>query len=466
MKKLITQTEVFLENMRWKTFWYDRKGNTDDEEATQSHRREITADFKSTKTPPQHELLKPFERDIYNLIGNIEFRKVNDTSLQKIGEEARRINNTNMAIVNADKTGNKYEMSASDYRQLLHDNITRDYKLDNDNKLASINRDTKDHARTLEIEDKMECHSESNAFITIKDHKEGFPNSIKCRIINPASNNLGKVSKRILDKINGKCREATGVNQWKSTKDVLDWFTSVHAANPTKTKAKFLQFDICEFYPSITEELLRKSLGFAKNHTSIEQDEEDLIMACRKSVLFNNGKVWTKKDKDFDVTMGAQDGAEIAELTGIYLLKQVNDFLSQMGEKTHAGLYRDDGLIYIEKVNGPNIIKIEKALHRIFKKNKLSVSMEQKGHTVNFLDVTLTTDGSHKPYEKPNSNITYVSRASNHPPSIPRNILTSIQKRLNTISSSEAEFDNAKDDYQKALCEAGYMDELKYDPGT
>ena len=120
-------------------------------------------------------------------------------------------------------------------------------------------------------------------------------------------------------------------------------------------------------------------------------------MACRKSVLLNNGKVWTKKDKDFDVTMGAQDGAEIADLTGIYLLKQVNDFLSQMGEKTHAGLCRDDGLIYIEKANGPHINKIKKALHRIFKKNKLSVNMEQKGHTVNFLDVTLTTDGSHKP---------------------------------------------------------------------
>ena len=53
----------------------------------------------------------------------------------------------------------------------------------------------------------------------------------------------------------------------------------VHAANPTKRKAKFLQFDICEFYPSISEELLRNSLGFAKSHTSIEQDEEDLIMA-------------------------------------------------------------------------------------------------------------------------------------------------------------------------------------------
>ena len=54
-----------------------------------------------------------------------------------------------MVIVNADKTGNKYEMSASDYKQLLHDNITRDYKLDSDNNLASINRETKNHARNL-----------------------------------------------------------------------------------------------------------------------------------------------------------------------------------------------------------------------------------------------------------------------------------------------------------------------------
>ena len=101
--------------MRWKTFWFEKKGDNNDEKATQSHRREITADFKSTKTPPQHELLKPFERDIYNLIGNIEFRRVNDPALQKLGEEAKRINKSNMVIVNADKTGNKYEMSAMDF---------------------------------------------------------------------------------------------------------------------------------------------------------------------------------------------------------------------------------------------------------------------------------------------------------------------------------------------------------------
>ena len=193
MKKLIPQTEAFLRNVRWKTFWSERAGNND-EETTLNHRREIITDFKLTKTPPQHELLKPFERDMYNFIGNIEFCKVNDPALQKMGEEARRINNSDMVIVNVDKTGNKYEMSASDYKKLLHENITRDYKLDRNNKLASINQDTVDHARNLDIEDRMECHSESNAFLTIKDHKDGFPNSIKCRVINPASDRYPTVT--------------------------------------------------------------------------------------------------------------------------------------------------------------------------------------------------------------------------------------------------------------------------------
>ena len=170
------------------------------------------------------------------------------------------------------------------------------------------------------------------------------------------------------------------------------------------------------------------------------------------------------KDKDFDVTMGVQDGAEIAELTGIYLLKQVEDFLASLDGKAHTGLYRDDGLIYIEDANGPLINKIEKALHRIFKSNHLKISVEQKGHTVNFLDATLGTDGSYKPHKKPNGTTKCVNKASNHPPSILKNIPKSIQKRLNTISSSEDEFGGAKDEYQKALKEALYTDTLTYDP--
>ena len=68
--------------------------------------------------------------------------------------------------------------------------------------------------------------------------------------------------------------------------------------------------------------------------------------------------------------------------------------------KTHTGLYRDDGLIYIEGASGPLISRIEKTLNRIVKSNKLSIRLEQKGQVVNFLDVTLDIDGTHKPYKK------------------------------------------------------------------
>ena len=329
--------------------------------------------------------------------------------------------------------------------------------------LSVINNDTRKHVHSLDIVDRIECHSQANAFLTIKDHKEDFPNTIKCRVINPTCNNLGKVSKRVLDNINTACREAASVNQWKSTQEVLHWLSDKQANNPTKSKGRFVQFDICEFYPSISEELLGKSLTYARTHTKFEDEEVDLIMACRRSILFDNGKTWTKKNKNFDVTMGAQDGAEIAELTGIFLLKQVDNFLSSLGEKAHAGLYRDDGLIYIENANGPLLNKIEKALHRIFKSNSLKISIEQKGHSVNFLDVTLETDGSYKPYRKPNSITKYVNKASNHPPFILKNIPALIQRRLNSISSFEDMFGGAKDEYEKALKDAGYTETLQYD---
>ena len=237
LKKLISQTESFLKNMRWKAFWFERNGSNDDEENNPDHRKEIT---KSTKTPPQHELLKPFERDIYHLIGNIQFRKVNDPGLLKLKDEVKKINEINKIIVKADKTGNINEVSATDHDRLMQENLTRDYKLDHDKNLSDIDKDARNHDHSLDITDRMECHSCSSAFLTIKDHKEDFPNTIKCRVINPAHNNLGKVSKRVLDKINSTYRESAGVNQWKSTQGVLRWFTEIHRNNPTKKKGRFV----------------------------------------------------------------------------------------------------------------------------------------------------------------------------------------------------------------------------------
>ena len=392
----------------------------------------------------------------HRVLYTTQFRYVHDPTLLEIGEEARKIKDSDEIIINADKTGNKYGTNVADYKQLLHENLTKDYILDKNNNLSIINEDTHKHAKLMNIADRMERHSETNAFLTVKDHKQGFPNNIKCRIINPTSNNLGKISKRILDKINSEYRKATNVNQWRSTQEVLEWFNKTHTLNPTKRNAKLLQFDISEFYPSISEDLLNKALTSGKAHTDIDREQEEMIKACRRSVIFNEGKAWTKKHTDFDVTMGAKDGAEIAELTGIYLLEQINVFLKTVNTACHAGLYRDDGLIYVENSNGPLLNRIEKALHRIFKSHHLTITIEQIGQTVNFLDVTLSTDkGSYKPYKKPNCKISYVNSASNHPPSILKNIPSSIQKRLTTISNSKQEFLEAKEEYEKALKDEG-----------
>ena len=52
------------------------------------------------------------------------------------------------------------------------------------------------------FESNVEKMQETEAFITIKDHKEGFPHSLSFRLINPSKADIGKISKCILDSIN------------------------------------------------------------------------------------------------------------------------------------------------------------------------------------------------------------------------------------------------------------------------
>ena len=53
------------------------------------------------------------------------------------------------------------------------------------------------------------------SFYLFKDHKEkDFENNPKCRLINPAKSDSGKISKLILDKVNTHLRTISNVNQW------------------------------------------------------------------------------------------------------------------------------------------------------------------------------------------------------------------------------------------------------------
>ena len=120
----------------------------------------------------------------------------------------------------------------------------------------------------------MECHSDQNAFITLKDHKDNFNQNTKCWLINPSKSEVGLVSKHYLNSIISTVAEKSGVNQWRNTAIVIDWFKNL----PNKSKCRFIKFDIADFYPSITKDLLEKSIEYAKSFTIIE---------CKPLKLFN-----------------------------------------------------------------------------------------------------------------------------------------------------------------------------------
>ena len=67
--------------------------------------------------------------------------------------------------------------------------------------------------RNREVLNQLEINGENNSFITLKDHKENFNNNPTVRLINSAKNELGHISKSILDTTNKNIREAMDLNQ-------------------------------------------------------------------------------------------------------------------------------------------------------------------------------------------------------------------------------------------------------------
>ena len=70
----------------------------------------------------------------------------------------------------------------------------------------------------------MFVNGTNSCFITLKDHKPNFLNNSKAVLLNPAKNGLVRISKSILDRINTSLRNAVGVNKWKGTSQVIEWF--------------------------------------------------------------------------------------------------------------------------------------------------------------------------------------------------------------------------------------------------
>ena len=164
--------------------------------------------------------------------------------------------------------------------------------------------------------------------------------------------------------MNSKIVKSTGINQWKNTDAVIKWFNKM----PNKANRSFICFDIVDFYPSISEELLNEALSF----DDITENEKAIIMKAKQSLLFNKSTTWRKKTSNslFDVTMGSFDGAETCELVGSYLLSKLS---AEYGND--IGLYRDDGLAAFNK-SPRETENIKKRICKVFNDHNLKITIE------------------------------------------------------------------------------------------
>ena len=129
------------------------------------------------------------------------------------------------------------------------------------------------------------------SYITLKYHKDNFRSAHPCRLINPCKNRIGKISKSILETINRNLLKFFQVSQWRNLESVIRWFYSIE----NKSQRKFIQLDIAEFYPSISEEILDNADLFAQQYKNIPRKDLDIIKHCMKSLLYNNDEPCKKK---------------------------------------------------------------------------------------------------------------------------------------------------------------------------
>ena len=213
-----------------------------------------------------------------------------------------------------------------------------------------------------------------------------------------------------------------------------------------------------DFYPSITDNLLTKTLKWAQKYHNITVTEFDALMHARRTILYDHkGNVLPQKNSknQFDVSMGANDGAEICELVGLYILIEIHKNI----DFTSVGLYRDDGLAVIRSAFGSSLDRYRKKLITLFQDNELKITVITGKTSINFC----LNSESFQPYRKPNDEPLYIDRNSNHPPTILSRLPQTISKRISSLSSNFELFSRAAPIYNAALENAGYKERVKYD---
>ena len=166
----------------------------------------------------------------------------------------KKIQSSKYVLVFTDKTANLYEMSPDQCNSLLKNNINKTCRKTELITKTKIEKETRKLSKSLKLDNKMECYK-------IKYHKGNFKQNTKCRLskkrYRTSQQNVYCTDYRDVNNI-------TKFNQWRNTSTVIKWFQNITNEN----NYRFIKFDISEFYPSISEEVLEKSINFANGITN------------------------------------------------------------------------------------------------------------------------------------------------------------------------------------------------------
>ena len=121
---------------------------------------------------------------------------------QQLTEDIRTIKNTKTTLTFADKTSNSYKIPKKQYEKLANNPITTSYKKVSKKTQDQINSQRKNILNNKRGINRMFIDVKQNCFIKLKDYKLNFQNNPTAQILHLAKNEIGRISKTILDKIN------------------------------------------------------------------------------------------------------------------------------------------------------------------------------------------------------------------------------------------------------------------------
>ena len=215
LKDFVINQEAVARRMRWKAL----KCLDPDFKAKDIK----TYGFKTTATPslPNHKesaYLKAFEQEFFDLPRKLKWKPFDNELQSRMRQDLEKIRQSkNHVFVPSDKTRNWYKCEKQKYEDLKRGAICEQYTQCKEEDVVEVNMEGARLASEMELDDRIECYSTQEAFVTIKDHKPSFPSKIDVRLITPSKSQLGKIMKQIFQDLNSTIRQETGLLQSTSS---------------------------------------------------------------------------------------------------------------------------------------------------------------------------------------------------------------------------------------------------------